>query len=132
MSPFTTSLDLESGRVILSGFVPSPAARDLIEAAAKSRFPGRSVDNRLEVAAGAPAGWQGCVEAGMIGLQKASTGKIGLSDRKLTVTGVTDDDDQIEAAPANVRLASLGACDSAFAVAALAFLPTSLAAPLVS
>lgn len=110
--PFTTSLDLDPARVVLSGFVPSPAARDLIEAAAKSRFPGRSIDNRLEVAAGAPAGWQGCVEAGMIGLQKASTGKVALSDRKIAVTGVTDDDEQIEAAPANVRLASLGACDS--------------------
>lgn len=112
VSPFVTSVDLDRARVVLTGYVPSPAAKDLLESAAKARFPGRAIDNRVEVADGAPAGWQGCVEAGMIGLQKASTGKVALTDRRLAVTGVTDDDEQIEAAPGNVRMASQGACDS--------------------
>lgn len=112
VSPYTTALDLAPGRIVLTGYVPSPAARDLVESAAKSRFPGRAVDNRLEVAEGAPAGWQSCFEAGMIGLQKAASGKVALTDRRLAVTGVTDDDEQIEAAPANVRIAAQSACDS--------------------
>lgn len=112
VSPFTTALDLAPGRIVLTGFVPSLAARDLVESAAKSRFPGRAIDNRLEVAEGAPAGWQSCFEAGMIGLQKATTGKVALSDRRLAVSGVTDDDEQVEAAPANVRIASQAVCDS--------------------
>lgn len=112
VSPFTTALDLDPGRLVLSGFVPNPAARDLLESAAKSRFPGRAIDNRLEVAEGAPAGWQACFEAGMIGLQKASKGKVALNDRRVSVTGITDDDEQIDAAPANVRIASQAVCDS--------------------
>jgi outer membrane protein OmpA-like peptidoglycan-associated protein len=118
-SPYVTTAEVDAGRVILTGFVPSPAARDLIDQAARARFTGRSIENRLDVAAGAPEGWQRCFESGLLGVARIGNGRVTITDRKLDVTGTADDDEVVDAVPTEIRAAVQGICDPSVRVGIL-------------
>ncbi len=110
--PYVTTAAVNAGSVVLTGFAPSDTARDAIVQQAKVRFPGRQIDNRLEIAPGAPDGWQRCVDGGLLGIARLGSGRLQLSDRRLEVAGATEDDDLAEAVPADVRAAVRGDCDA--------------------
>lgn len=111
VSPYTGGVELDGGRVVLTGHVPTEAMKVALEQTARARFPGRTIDNRLLVAAGAPEGWQRCLEGGMLGLARAGNGRLTLSDRKLDIAVRTEDPDLAAALPGDVRGAVAGACD---------------------
>ena len=73
------------------GTIPSEAARAALVDAVKARFPGRPVNDKTQVAPGAPEGWQQCVVAGLASLPRLNKGKSLLSDHKLEVSGETND-----------------------------------------
>lgn len=110
--PYTTSAQIEDDRIVLTGFAPSEAQRDALLAAARARFPGKRVDNRIEVAAGAADGWQRCSEAGLASLARFGNGRMSLTDRRLEVVATTTDEDLAEAAPLNLRSAAGSECDA--------------------
>ncbi len=92
VDPFTTGVVAANGVVTLSGYVPSPAAKVTFVDAAKLRMPGQRIEDKLEVAAGAPDGWQTCALAGMQGLGRVGAGRMQLTGRALSLTGQTDNE----------------------------------------
>jgi OmpA-OmpF porin, OOP family len=111
VSPYVGAVDVDGGRVVLSGYVPNGDVRDGILRSARTRFPGKVIDDRMTVAAGAPDGWGRCFDGGMLGLARLGNGRIALTDRRLDLTAKTDDDDLAAAVPSDVRSAVQGACD---------------------
>lgn len=111
ISPYTTGAQVDGTRVILTGYAPSPEARAAAEQSARTRFPGRQIDNRLEVAPGASDGWQRCFDGGLFGIARAGSGRVAMTDRRLEVLGQTEDDDLVDAIPVDVRNQVQGSCD---------------------
>jgi OmpA-OmpF porin, OOP family len=120
-SPYPTAATLENGVIILSGYAPSPAAKAAAVEAARQRFPGRRVDDRLEIGAGAPEGWQRCLDGGLLGLARLGNGRLQMTDRRLDVAATTDDENLAEAVPRDVKAATRSDCDSNVRVDILAF-----------
>lgn len=96
----------------VTGSVPSEAARVALVDAIRSRFPGKNVLDKLQVAAGAPEGWQQCIVAGLAALPRLKAGKAVLSDRQLTVTGSTDDYAVAQGVPPDVKAAASPICEA--------------------
>ena len=120
VTPYTTSVVADAASVMLSGYAPTDAARDQIVQAARSRFPGRRVDSRLEVAPGAPDGWTRCVDGGLTGIGRLGGGKLALTDRRLDVSGSTDDEELAGVLPSEIRTAVRSDCDATVRVDVLA------------
>lgn len=110
--PYTTSAQIEDDRLVLTGFAPSEAARDALLATSRARFPGKRIDNRIEVAAGAADSWQRCSEAGLASLARLGNGRMALTDRRIEVVASTTDEDLAEAAPLNLRSAAGSECEA--------------------
>lgn len=94
------------------GMVPSEAARSALIDAVKARFPGRPVNDKTQVVPGAPEGWQQCVVAGLAALPKLKTGKSMLTDRRLAVSGQTDDYSVAQSIPIDIKAAAGQTCDA--------------------
>ncbi|MFT3730260.1 MAG: OmpA family protein [Hyphomicrobium sp.] len=100
-----TSLDLV-------GMVPSEAVRGALIDAIGARFPGRRVNDKTQVAPGAPDGWQQCVVAGLSSLPRLKKGKSILTDRVLEVLGSTDDYAASQSVPGDVKAAAGQTCET--------------------
>jgi OmpA-OmpF porin, OOP family len=94
------------------GMIPSEAARAALVDAVKARFPGRPVNDKTQVAPGAPEGWQQCVVAGLASLPRLNKGKSLLSDHKLEVSGETNDYAASKSLPADIKAAAGQACET--------------------
>jgi outer membrane protein OmpA-like peptidoglycan-associated protein/osmotically-inducible protein OsmY len=94
------------------GMVPSEAARVALIDAVKGRFPGRSVADKTQVAPGAPDGWQQCVVAGLASLARLTNGRSVLTNRKLDVSGETDDYAASQSVPGDVKAAAGQTCEA--------------------
>ncbi len=112
VSPYTTVAAVNADAIVLTGYAPSDAAKAAAGQAAASRFAGRRIDNRLEVAPGAPEGWQRCFEAGLGGVARVDGGRVALTDRRMDVSGSTDDEALAGAVANDVRAASGTLCDA--------------------
>ncbi|NOU07313.1 MAG: OmpA family protein [Hyphomicrobiaceae bacterium] len=112
VSPFTTAIAVDGDVVLLTGYAPSDAAKAALAQSVIARFPGRRIDNRLEVAAGAPDGWQRCIDAGLGGVARVGGGRLAMSDRRMDVSGATDDEALAAAISGDVRGASSTVCDA--------------------
>jgi OmpA-OmpF porin, OOP family len=112
ISPYTGGIEADGNRVVLTGYVPSIAVQSAIVQSARTRFPGKQIDDRLTVGAGAPEGWQRCFDGALLGLARLNGGRATLSDRRLDVISRTDDEDLAAAAPSDIRSAVQGACDA--------------------
>jgi OmpA-OmpF porin, OOP family len=111
ISPYTGGVDIDSGRVVITGYAPSQAVRDTLLQSARTRFPGKPIDDRLVIAPGAPDHWQRCMDAGMLGLARTGNGRTALVDRRLDVTARSDDEDIAAAVPGDIRSAVQGVCE---------------------
>ncbi len=111
ISPYTSSIELDGGRVVIAGYAPSQAVRDGLLQSARVRFAGKTIDERLVIAPGAPDGWQRCLDGGMLGLARLGNGKLSVIDRRLDVIGRGDDEDVVSAVPGDIRGIIQGACD---------------------
>ena len=117
VSPFVTGAEVQAQAVILTGFVPSEEARAAVLETIRSRLPGRRIDDRMQIAAGAPEGWQACTQAGLAGLVRLGTGStIALRDRQLELTGRTADKAVADDVPASVRSAAGQNCSTQFRI----------------
>lgn len=94
------------------GMVPSEAAKVALVDAVRARFPGRSVTDKTQVAPGAPEGWQQCVVAGLSSLPRLKSGKSILTDRRLEVSGQTDDFLASQSVPNDVKAAAGQTCEA--------------------
>jgi OOP family OmpA-OmpF porin len=115
--PYVTSVVHDGKSVVLSGLVPSEAARVALIDAAKTRFPGAQIADKLQIAGGAPDGWQQCVVAGLNAMPRLSNGKSVLTDRRLLVSGVTDDAAVAQGLPGEIKNAAGQGCETATDIA---------------
>jgi OmpA-OmpF porin, OOP family len=110
VSPFVTKLDVNGSAVDVTGYVPSDAARASIMTALKTKFPGKSLNDKMQVASGQPDGWEACILAGAGGLAKLGNGRAALSGNQLELSGKTDDEALAKALPDDVNGAAKPAC----------------------
>lgn len=108
------------------GMIPSEAARAALVDAVKARFPGRAVNDKMQVAPGAPEGWQQCVVAGLASLSRLTKGKSLLSDRKLELSGETDDYSASQTVPGDVKAAAGQTCETTTDIAFTGKMKTDL------
>jgi len=117
VDPFVTGAEVTAGAVTLTGYAPSAAARAALVESAKARLPGSRIDDRLEVAAGAPETWQACAEAGLLGLGRLKGGRMQLISRALEVAGSTEDEALSQSLAGEVRSAAGTLCATEVKVA---------------
>lgn len=120
VSPFTTSAVVDTQSVTLTGYAPSEAARDQALQAVRSHFPGRRIENKLEIAAGAPQGWSRCLDGALTGVARVGIGKIALTDQRAEITGATDDEALAGALPQELKSALRADCDADIRIDVLA------------
>ena len=117
VDPFTSAMTMENGVLVLTGYVPSAAARTALVGTVKARLPNLRIDDRLEIANGAPEGWLACAQAGVGGLASLSSGRIELNRRDMTLTGTTDNESLTQSLPAAVKVGVGSACNAQVRVA---------------
>ncbi len=67
---YVMAISHDGASIEVSGSAPSEASRVALVDAVRARFPGKSVADKLTVAAGAPDGWQQCIVAGIAALAR--------------------------------------------------------------
>lgn len=86
-SPFTFSALVGEEDIALSGFVPSEEKRQSILNDIAALFPARAVRDELNVAQGAPDGFEAMVQAGLRALGRLANGQLSLSDTQAELSG---------------------------------------------
>lgn len=89
--PFIFLADLGANSLSLSGSVPSENARKQLRELSRQLFRRPGFDDRLEIASGAPKGWDEAVIAALRALSQLDSGKIALSGLAVTIEGVAPD-----------------------------------------
>ena len=88
----------QDGRIVLTGFAPSLEARDAIAARAAELNPGNDIVNEMQVAEGAPDGFDTVTDYALGFLPTVAIGNANLSDLDLNVQGRALDVDSYEGA----------------------------------
>jgi OOP family OmpA-OmpF porin len=89
--PFIFTADLGLNALSLSGSVPNEAARKQLRELSRQLFEKPGLDDRLELASGAPKDWNEAVVAALRALSRLESGKIALSGLAVTIDGVAPD-----------------------------------------
>ena len=89
--PFIFVADLGTNALSLSGSVPSEDARNQVRELSRQLFRRPGLDDRLELASGAPKDWDEAVSAALRALSRLESGKIALSGLAVTIQGVAPD-----------------------------------------
>jgi hypothetical protein len=89
--PFVFTADLGANALSLSGSVPNEAARKHVRELSRQLFRRPGLDDRLELASGAPKNWNEAVAAALRALSQLESGKIALSGLAVTIQGVAPD-----------------------------------------
>lgn len=89
--PFIFVADLGANALSLSGSVPSEDARKQLRELSRQLFRRPGLDDRLELASGAPKNWDEAVIAALRALSRLESGKIALSGLAVTIEGVAPD-----------------------------------------
>ena len=89
--PFVFVADLGINTLSLSGSVRNEAARKQLRDLSRRLFERPGLDDRLELASGAPSGWDEAVAAALRALSRLESGKIALSGLAVTIEGVAPD-----------------------------------------
>ena len=105
VSPFTWSAQLADGRLVLSGYVPSEAARAELLAAAKAGFGSMVIVDQMQPGDGAPKGWASAAVASVRELARLQSGSAEMKDAALVVSGLAGDAAAAEAMRAALRTA---------------------------
>ena len=88
ISPYVFKIVKSGGRVVLTGFAPSEAARDDLAAAAKAAFFGESVENELATRGNAPTSYVDALKALFPSLARLASGSLAAEDTVFTVEGL--------------------------------------------
>ena len=83
--------ELSSNTLTLSGSIPSEDARKQVRELSRQLFERPGLDDRLELASGAPKNWDGAVAAALRALCRLNSGKVSLSGLALAIEGVAPD-----------------------------------------
>jgi OOP family OmpA-OmpF porin len=89
--PFVFVADLDANALSLSGSVPNENARKEVRELSRQLFRRPGLDDRLELASGAPKNWDEAVAAALRALSQLESGKIALSGLAVTIQGVAPD-----------------------------------------
>lgn len=89
--PFIFVADLGTNALSLSGSVPNEDARNQVRELSRQLFRRPGLDDRLELASGAPKNWDEAVAAALRALSKLESGKVALSGLAVTIEGVAPD-----------------------------------------
>jgi hypothetical protein len=89
--PFVFVADLGANSLSLSGSVPSEAARKQVRDLSRQLFRRPGLDDRLELASGAPNNWDAAVAAALRALSRLESGKVALSGLAVTIQGIAPD-----------------------------------------
>ena len=105
VSPYFWKAERADGRVVLTGYVPSPRNRQEVTALAQSLFGDNAIDERVRVAAGEPRmDWLGGIKFALGELAKLSQGSVELDDKTFSVAGeATTSDAFLALADTNAR-----------------------------
>jgi OOP family OmpA-OmpF porin len=91
--PYSWSATRQGQTVTLNGFVPDEETAKANVAAASAARPGLRVDDRQELAFGAPPGFQAMTRAALAELSKLASGKIALDDQRFCIEGKAETPD---------------------------------------
>lgn len=89
--PFVFTADLGVNALSLAGSVPSENSRKQLRELSRQLFQKPGLDDRLEVASGAPKNWDDAVTAALYALSRLESGKVALSGLAVTIEGVAPD-----------------------------------------
>lgn len=89
--PFIFVADLGANALSLSGSVPNEGARQQVRELSRQLFRRPGLDDRLELASGAPKHWDAAVAAALRALSQLESGTIALSGLAVTIEGVAPD-----------------------------------------
>jgi len=89
---FTFVADLGANALSLSGNVPSEDARKQVRELSRQLFRRPGLDDRLEVASGAPQDWDEAVVVALRALSGLDSGKVAVSGLAVTIKGVAPDE----------------------------------------
>jgi hypothetical protein len=91
VDPFVFSATLGPNALVMTGSVPSEESRKDLKELSRHLFERPMLDDQLQLASGAPKGWDNAVEASLRALSRLDSGKIGLSGLAVTIEGVAPD-----------------------------------------
>lgn len=86
-SPFSFTAAMGEGEIALSGFVPSEEQRRSILSDVRALFPARALRDDLNIAQGAPDGFDAMVQGGLRALGRLASGQFSLSDMDAALSG---------------------------------------------
>jgi OOP family OmpA-OmpF porin len=92
VSPYLFEATRKDAVVTLSGFAPDDGARARLADFARRRFFDATLDDRLEVAQGAPPKFVDAAETGLAALARLADGKFSVSDADLALSGTARHD----------------------------------------
>jgi len=88
ISPYIFKIVKDGGRVVLTGFAPTEAARNDLAAAAKAAFFGESVENELAMRGSAPTSFVEALKALFPALARLASGSLAAEDTVFDVQGL--------------------------------------------
>ncbi len=97
VSPFSWSAELSTGKLLLTGHVPSEQLREDLFTRAKDLFKNVSIVDRMHTAAGAPEDWATAAYTSLEQLVRLTNGKVAMSDQNLQLAGEAPDQATAEA-----------------------------------
>ncbi len=100
VAPYTWSAAFDGKSVTLDGFVPSEEARAALLAATKAAAPDAAIVDRMRVARGAPRDFLEAAKAALGAFARLGSGRIGLSDQNLSLSGTARAGEAAEAVSA--------------------------------
>jgi OmpA-OmpF porin, OOP family len=111
-NPYVTGIAAGNGAVTLTGYVPSEQARSALIESVKARLSGQKIEDRLQIASGAPEGWLGCVQGGLLGVGRLGAGRVELNGNAMDLVGSADDAKLPEAVTRDVKAAVGAQCNA--------------------
>jgi OmpA-OmpF porin, OOP family len=111
-NPYVTGIAASNGAVTLTGYVPSEQARSALIESVKARLSGQKIEDRLQIASGAPEGWLGCVQGGLLGVGRLGTGRVELNGNAMDLVGSADDAKLPEVVTRDVKAAVGAQCNA--------------------
>jgi len=96
VSPYLWSAKWAAKKLVLSGYAPGDAQRGALLSAVKKALPDAAVEDRMELADGAPEGWANAASAAIAEFGHLEEGGAELKGSQLTVAGMAPDEGRAE------------------------------------
>jgi hypothetical protein len=104
VDPFVFGATLGPNALVLTGSVPSEDDRKDLKELARQLFARPMLDDQLQLASGAPKGWNNAVDASLKALSRLDSGKIALSGLAVTIEGHAPDKATAAAVSSQLKL----------------------------